>query len=73
VRRQKCLPPIHLLGSSGYSAELAAAAAAIGAGFAFAHHFATNDAVDAMTSYRTRFRPSAALAHPHCPWTTPAA
>jgi luciferase family oxidoreductase group 1 len=56
------LPPIHLLGSSGYSAELAAA---IGAGFAFAHHFATHDAVDAMTSYRTRFRPPAALAHPH--------
>jgi luciferase family oxidoreductase group 1 len=56
------LPPIHLLGSSGYSAELAAA---IGAGFAFAHHFATHDAVDAMTNYRNRFRPSAALAHPH--------
>jgi luciferase family oxidoreductase group 1 len=56
------LPPIHLLGSSGYSAELAAA---IGAGFAFAHHFATHDAVDAMTSYRSRFRPSAALARPH--------
>src|SRR5216683_1285353 len=51
------LPPIHLLGSSGYSAELAAA---IGAGFAFAHHFATHDAVDAMTSYRSQFRPSAA-------------
>ena len=32
------LPPIYLLGSSGYSAELAAM---IGAGFAFAHHFAT--------------------------------
>ena len=56
------LPPIYLLGSSGYSAELAAA---IGAGFAFAHHFATHDAVDAMTSYRDRFRPSAALAQPH--------
>jgi luciferase family oxidoreductase group 1 len=56
------LPPIYLLGSSGYSAELAAA---IGAGFAFAHHFATYDAVDAMTSYRNRFRPSAALAHPY--------
>jgi hypothetical protein len=27
--------------------------------------FATHDAVEAMTSYRTRFRPSAALAHPH--------
>jgi luciferase family oxidoreductase group 1 len=56
------LPPIYLLGSSGYSAELAGA---IGAGFAFAHHFATYDPVDAMTSYRNRFRPSAALVRPH--------
>jgi luciferase family oxidoreductase group 1 len=56
------LPPIYLLGSSGYSAELAAM---IGAGFAFAHHFATHDAVDAMMSYRNRFRPSAALGRPH--------
>src|SRR5208282_136511 len=56
------LPPIHLLGSSGYSAELAAM---IGAGFAFAHHFATHDPVAAMTSYRDRFRPSAALTQPH--------
>ena len=50
------LPPIWLLGSSGYSAELAAA---IGVGFSFAHHFATHDAVAAMRLYRDRFRPSA--------------
>ena len=56
------LPPIHLLGSSGYSAELAAA---IGAGFAFAHHFASHDAVAAMTSYRAHFKPSPALPRPH--------
>ena len=56
------LPPIHLLGSSGYSAALAAA---IGAGFSFAHHFATHDAVDAMSSYRAHFKPSPALARPH--------
>src|SRR6202140_4823813 len=56
------LPPIYLLGSSGYSAELAAA---MGAGFAFAHHFATHDAVAAMTSYREHFKPSPALARPH--------
>jgi luciferase family oxidoreductase group 1 len=56
------LPPIYLLGSSGYSAELAAM---IGAGFAFAHHFATHDAVAAMTSYRAHFKPSPALDHPH--------
>jgi luciferase family oxidoreductase group 1 len=56
------LPPIYLLGSSGYSAELAAA---IGAGFSFAHHFSTHDAVDAMTSYRAHFKPSPALPRPH--------
>jgi luciferase family oxidoreductase group 1 len=56
------LPPIYLLGSSGYSAELAAM---IGAGFAFAHHFATHDAVAAMTTYRDRFQPSGTLDHPH--------
>jgi luciferase family oxidoreductase group 1 len=49
------LPPIWLLGSSGYSAELAAA---IGVGFSFAHHFATHDPVAAMRAYRDRFRPS---------------
>jgi luciferase family oxidoreductase group 1 len=49
------LPPIWLLGSSGYSAQLAAQ---IGAGFAFAHHFANHDAASAMLDYRERFRPS---------------
>jgi luciferase family oxidoreductase group 1 len=56
------LPPIFLLGSSGYSAQLAAA---IGAGFSFAHHFASHDAVAAMIDYRNRFKPSAALKVPH--------
>jgi luciferase family oxidoreductase group 1 len=56
------LPPIYLLGSSGYSAELAAA---IGFGFSFAHHFADHDAVSAMTSYRTHFKGSPARAQPH--------
>jgi luciferase family oxidoreductase group 1 len=56
------LPPIYLLGSSGYSAQLAAM---IGAGFSFAHHFATHDAVAAMTSYRDQFRASPALPRPH--------
>src|ERR1043166_3235206 len=56
------LPPIWLLGSSGYSAELAAA---VGMGFSFAHHFATHDALSAMRSYRERFRPSAARAEPY--------
>jgi luciferase family oxidoreductase group 1 len=49
------LPPIWLLGSSGYSAELAAA---MGMGFAFAHHFADYDAVSAMLGYRQHFKPS---------------
>jgi luciferase family oxidoreductase group 1 len=56
------LPPVWLLGSSGYSAELAAAA---GMGFAFAHHFAEHDAVSAMRSYREHFQPSDALPQPY--------
>jgi luciferase family oxidoreductase group 1 len=56
------LPPIWLLGSSGYSAELAAA---VGAGFAFAHHFADYDAASAMLAYREHFRPSAMLDAPY--------
>ena len=49
------LPPIWLLGSSGYSAELSAQ---VGMGFAFAHHFASHDAADAMMQYRRNFQPS---------------
>ncbi|HZQ13944.1 MAG TPA: LLM class flavin-dependent oxidoreductase [Pseudolabrys sp.] len=56
------LPPIYLLGSSDYSAQLAGQ---IGAAFAFAHHFATFDAVAAMKLYRDSFRPSPAHAEPY--------
>jgi luciferase family oxidoreductase group 1 len=56
------LPPIWLLGSSGYSAELAAA---IGMGFAFAHHFAEHDAGSAMLLYREHFKPSETLPEPY--------
>jgi luciferase family oxidoreductase group 1 len=56
------LPPIWLLGSSGYSAQLAAV---VGAGFAFAYHFSDHDAVDAMLSYREQFKPSPARATPY--------
>ena len=56
------LPPIWLLGSSDYGSQLAAA---IGAGYAFAHHFASYDAVAAMRLYRDEFRPSPRLAAPH--------
>jgi luciferase family oxidoreductase group 1 len=55
------LPPIFLLGSSDYSAALAAS---VGMGFGFAHHFASYDAVAAMTEYRRGFKPSV-LDKPH--------
>jgi luciferase family oxidoreductase group 1 len=56
------LPPIWLLGSSDYSSELAAQ---VGMGFAFAHHFASYDAIAAMTNYRAHFRPSPWSSVPH--------
>ena len=56
------LPPIFLLGSSDYSAQLAGQ---IGAAFSFAHHFANFDAVEAMRLYRDSFRPSPAHAKPY--------
>ena len=56
------VPPIWLLGSSGYSAELAAS---VGMGFAFAHHFAHYDAAEAVGRYRTGFRPSRWLERPY--------
>src|ERR1700685_1575652 len=54
--------PIWLLGSSDYSSELAAQ---VGMGFAFAHHFASYDAIEALTNYRAHFKPSAWRATPH--------
>src|SRR4051794_10116014 len=56
------LPPIYLLGSSDYSAQLAGH---IGAAFAFAHHFANFDAGEAMRLYRETFKPSPAHAQPY--------
>jgi len=56
------LPPIWLLGSSDYSSELAAQ---VGMGFSFAQHFASYDAVEAMTNYRAHFKPSGWRATPH--------
>ncbi len=56
------LPPIWLLGSSDYSAQLSAQ---VGMGFAFAHHFASFDAVTALTHYRAHFTPSRWRATPH--------
>jgi luciferase family oxidoreductase group 1 len=56
------LPPIYLLGSSDYSAQLAAH---VGAGFSFAHHFSDFDPVAPMTTYRAQFRPSPQRSEPH--------
>ena len=60
--RDVALPPIYLLGSSGYSAQLAAH---VGAGFSFAHHFSDFDPVEPMTAYRVQFKPSQILQAPH--------
>jgi luciferase family oxidoreductase group 1 len=56
------LPPIFLLGSSDYSAQLAAQ---IGAGYSFAHHFSGLDPAVPMRLYRERFRPSQFLQKPY--------
>jgi len=56
------LPPIWLLGSTDYSAQVSAQ---IGMGFAYAHHFGSADAVDVMTHYRTHFKPSRWRDSPH--------
>jgi luciferase family oxidoreductase group 1 len=54
--------PIWLLGSSLYSAQLAAI---LGLPFAFASHFAPDLLVQALDVYRKGFRPSKRLDHPY--------
>ncbi|RZT91400.1 LLM class flavin-dependent oxidoreductase [Rivibacter subsaxonicus] len=54
--------PIWLLGSSLYSAQVAAL---LGLPFAFASHFAPAMLLQALQIYRERFRPSKALARPY--------
>ncbi|ADO72188.1 LLM class flavin-dependent oxidoreductase [Stigmatella aurantiaca] len=54
--------PIWLLGSSLFSAELAAH---LGLPFAFASHFAPDLMMDALRLYRHGFRPSAQLSKPY--------
>ncbi|MEW9699451.1 LLM class flavin-dependent oxidoreductase [Paenibacillus sp. SI8] len=54
--------PIWLLGSSGFSAQLAGQ---LGLPFAFASHFAPDYLLPALELYRSNFRPSEALAKPH--------
>ncbi|AOG11524.1 LLM class flavin-dependent oxidoreductase [Agrobacterium sp. RAC06] len=54
--------PIWLLGSSLYSAHLAAA---LGLPYAFASHFAPDQLLEAVEIYRERFQPSAGLQKPY--------
>lgn len=54
--------PIWLLGSSLFSAQLAAV---LGLPFAFASHFAPDHLFDALDIYRREFRPSPALPRPY--------
>ena len=56
------LPPIWVLGSSGSSARMAAAA---GMGYAFASHFSPAPAAPVFAAYRDAFQASAQFARPH--------
>ncbi|SEN61474.1 LLM class flavin-dependent oxidoreductase [Actinacidiphila rubida] len=55
-------PSIWLLGSSGFSAQLAGA---LGLPFSFAHHFSAANTVPALALYRESFRPSEVLDAPY--------
>ncbi|GAA2090254.1 LLM class flavin-dependent oxidoreductase [Streptomyces albiaxialis] len=55
-------PPIWLLGSSGFSAQLAGQ---LGLPFAFAHHFSAANTIPALELYRETFRPSSVLDAPY--------
>ena len=55
-------PRVVLLGSSGFSAQLAGQ---LGLPFTFAHHFGGPHAVAALELYRESFRPSAVLDRPY--------
>ena len=56
------MPAIWLLGSSGFSAQLAGL---LGLPFAFAHHFSSANTVPALALYRQNFQPSQWLERPH--------
>jgi luciferase family oxidoreductase group 1 len=55
-------PAVILLGSSGFSAQLAGI---LGLPFAFAHHFDMGGTVQAVEIYRENFEPSSILAEPY--------
>ena len=54
-------PPVWLLGSSDFSARLAASR---GLPYVFAHHFSGNGTAEALALYRSEFRPSEELDSP---------
>jgi luciferase family oxidoreductase group 1 len=56
------VPSFWLLGSSNYSAQVAAY---LGLPFAFAHHFSPENTLPALAMYRSLFRPSETLAEPY--------
>ncbi|WP_031069938.1 LLM class flavin-dependent oxidoreductase [Streptomyces sp. NRRL WC-3742] len=62
VPRGEDRPPVWLLGSSGFSAQLAGR---LGLPFAFAHHFSAANTLPALDLYRSSFRPSAVLSEPY--------
>jgi luciferase family oxidoreductase group 1 len=68
VRRVRAIPAegnkpeIWLLGSSGYSAQVAGL---LGLPFAFAHHFSSDNTEPALELYRRCFRPSEVLDEPY--------
>ena len=55
-------PAIWMLGSSDFSAHVAAA---LGLPFSFAHHFASHNTIAALQIYRDAFQPSDELAAPY--------
>ena len=56
------IPSVWLLGSSGYSAQVAGL---LGLPFAFAHHFSAENTIPALRLYREAFRPSTVLDEPY--------
>jgi luciferase family oxidoreductase group 1 len=56
------MPAVWLLGSSGFSAQLAGM---LGLPFSFAHHFSSANTVPALELYRSNFRPSRWLSEPY--------
>jgi luciferase family oxidoreductase group 1 len=56
------LPPVWLLGSSGYSAQ---ASGEMGFGYSFASHFSPADPAPPMLAYRQNFRASDDFPEPH--------